>query len=44
MSMWQRTPEPQVVEFPKATDLIHLRGLVFHGYHGVLPEVSCQNV
>lgn len=39
-SIWGRpartleTPETAV-----ATDLIHLKGLTFHGYHGVLPEV-----
>jgi len=39
-SIWggpARTPETN--ETAVSTDLIHLKGLTFHGYHGVLPEV-----
>ncbi len=39
-SIWggpTRTPETN--ETAVSTDLIHLKGLTFHGYHGVLPEV-----
>ncbi|DBA84156.1 TPA: hypothetical protein ACH3X1_006624 [Trebouxia sp. C0004] len=38
-SLWgspTRTPENAVTAV--STDLIHLKGLTFHGYHGVLPE------
>ena len=39
-SIWggpSRTPETNKTAV--STDLIHLKGLTFHGYHGVLPEV-----
>jgi len=39
MSLWSNTPDAQKTEVPWATtDRIHLTGLKFHGYHGVLPE------
>lgn len=41
MSIWSNTSDEQKAENPWATtDRIHLKGLKFHGYHGVLPEVS----
>lgn len=39
-SIWGRPARtPETAETAGSTDFIHLKGLVFHGYHGVLPEV-----
>ena len=41
MSIWRNTSDTPKPEVPwTTTDRIHLKGLKFHGYHGVLPEVS----
>ncbi len=39
-SIWGSPAQtPQVAEPATSTDYIHLKGMTFHGYHGVLPEV-----
>ncbi|KAL3131164.1 hypothetical protein ABBQ38_000469 [Trebouxia sp. C0009 RCD-2024] len=38
-SLWGSTAQTQSPDTkPRSPDYIHLKGLVFHGYHGVLPE------
>lgn len=44
-SIWTRPARtPETAETAVAPDLIHLKGLTFHGYHGVLPEVCTLGI
>lgn len=44
-SLWGSTAQTQSPDTkPRSPDYIHLKGLVFHGYHGVLPEVYSSGV